>query len=346
YGEDGYQVRKALAAIREDLAADDEMLATNTSVLDGRGLAPDELLAHAAAMPFLAAHRLVIVEGLLRALGEARGGRRKKKAEADDPLEAWRLARARLADPATMPATTTLVLVEGPIPKTNAALAIFAPIALATEYRPLSPGELGGWIKSAARQRTLKLTDGAARSLASVIGSNLWALDNELDKLTAYAGGEAVDEAAVSTLVSAARETKVWDLADAIVAGNQRSALTSMGRLLTAGEAPQLLLFMIARQYRQLILVKDLRERRVPQAELQRLSEVHPARVATVATIAGRYSWAALRQAYGRILDADLSVKRGLMDDESSLQLLVHNLCALAPGGSAPRAAYTRSASG
>ena len=73
----------------------------------GRGLMPAELLAHATAVPFLASNRLVIVEGLLRALGDARSGRRRKKGDTDDPLEAWRAAAAQLADPAAMPATTT-----------------------------------------------------------------------------------------------------------------------------------------------------------------------------------------------------------------------------------------------
>jgi hypothetical protein len=48
-----------------------------------------------------------------------------------------------------------------------------------------------------------------------------------------------------------------------------------------------------------------------------------------------------VRDAYGRILDSDLSVKRGLADDESALQLLVLELCRLAPKGAA-RPAYSR----
>jgi DNA polymerase-3 subunit delta len=338
YGKDDYQVRKALAAIREDLAAEDDMLATNTTVLEGRGLSPDELLSHAMAMPFLSANRLVIVEGLLRALGEVRGGRRKKKGDGEDPLESWRQAAARLSDPATMPPTTTLVLVEGELGKTNAAFPIFAPIAYTTEYGPLPPGELSSWLKSTAKAKKLKLTEGAVQSLANLIGGDLWALDNELDKIAAYAGGETADEKMVGELVSAARETKVWELSDAVVAGNERKALTSLGRLLIAGEAPQLLLFMIARQYRQLLVLKDLRERRVAREEMQRVSGVPGFKLNEAGALAGRYEWSVLKQAYVRILEADLSVKRGLQDDESALQLLVHELCALAPRTGARRA--------
>jgi hypothetical protein len=53
--------------------------------------------------------------------------------------------------------------------------------------------------------------------------------------------------------------------------------------------------------------------------------------VDAVGALAMRFSWAGLRAAYARILDADLSVKRGLQDDETALQALVLDLCATAP---------------
>lgn len=331
HGKDDYQVRHALAAIRDALAGDDDMLASNTTVLEGRSLTPGELIAHATAVPFLSSNRLVVVEGLLAALGEARGGRGRKKKDGDDPLAAWRETAARLADPVAMPATTTLVLVEGELGRSNVAFPVFAPIARTVEYAPLAGNDLTAWITSAAKAKKLRLGEGAARMLAELVGGDLWALDNELDKIAAYAGGEAADEATVSSLVSAARETKVWELADAVVAGNERKALTTMRRLLRDGEAPPLLLFMIARQYRQLLLVKDLRDRRAGREETLRVSGVPPFKLNEVAALAGRYSWPGLRAAHRKILDADLSVKRGLQDDESALQLLVHELCALVP---------------
>src|SRR5260221_783681 len=72
YGADDFRVSEALRALKTSLDPDG-MLATNTSVLAGRGLAPHVLIQHASAMPFLGQARLVIVEGLLTALGSRRG---------------------------------------------------------------------------------------------------------------------------------------------------------------------------------------------------------------------------------------------------------------------------------
>ena len=146
----------------------------STTVLDGRGLSAGELLGNATATPFLASSRLVIVEGLLAALGEIKGGRRTKKNAADDPMEPWRRAAATLGDPATMPDTTTLVFVEGDLKKTNAAFSLFAPIAHTVEYGPLAKDELPTWIDARAREKGVKLAPRAMASLAQLIGPDLW----------------------------------------------------------------------------------------------------------------------------------------------------------------------------
>jgi DNA polymerase-3 subunit delta len=331
YGKDSYQVSHALASIKSSLGDEDGMLASNTTTLDGAGVSAPELLAHAQAVPFLAPHRLVVVEGLLRALGGIKRGRAKKNAPADDPLEPWKRAAGQLSKPETMPESTTLVFVEGDVGQNNAAFTIFAPIARAVEFKPLLGNELVAWVKNLAKRKKLKLTDGAAVTLAKLIGPDLWAIETELDKLDAYAGADAIGEAAVSALVTAAYDEKLWDVADAIVVGDERKALTSMRRLLIDGYPVPVLTSMVVRQYRQLLLMKDLRDRRVSRDETARLSGVPPFKLDDVGRIANQYSWPLLREAYTRLLDADLSIKRGLQDDESALQLLIHDLCAKRP---------------
>jgi DNA polymerase-3 subunit delta len=339
FGADAYRVRRAVNDLRDQLAASDDMLESNTAVLDGREITPQELLGHATAVPFLAANRLVVVEGLLQALGAMKGGRRKK-AKDDDPIAPWRDAFATLADKAAIPETTKLVFIEGDL-KDNRAFPLLAPIARTVEFAPLQQGELADWVNQEAARRKLRLAPRAVPALTQLVGPDLWTMSNELDKLAAYAGSDTVEPETVAELVSSARESRIWDLTDAIVAGDEQKALSAMSRLLAEGQPAPVLAFMIVREFRQMVLVKDLRERRLRQDEVLRLSGVNKFRLNAVGANASRYSWATLRQAYARLLEADLDVKRGLQDDESSLQLLVHELCALAPRGSA-RSAYSR----
>jgi DNA polymerase-3 subunit delta len=330
HGKDDYQVRKALADLRAKLSESDDMLEANTTVLDGHGLAPSELLAHATATPFLANGRLVIVEDLLLALGEVKRGRPRKRGDDDDPLERWRKVADQLADPASMPPTTTLVLVEGPNAEKSPAFEMFSASASVTECNPLDKRGVVGWVKDVAKEKGVTLGGGVAERLADLAGHDLWALDNELAKLAAFAAGETVDLAAVNGLVVAAQDAKIWDLTDAVVAGNARRAASALQRLLASGEAPQKLLISMVRPYRQLALVKDALDRRQSRDQAVRQAGVPSFKRDEMCNLADRYAWPQLRSAYRRIVDADLSVKRGLMSDETSLQLLVHDLCAFA----------------
>ena len=335
YGDDDYRVHQAVQQIRDGLGDDNGMLESNTTALDGRRVTPQELIAHATAVPFLADNRLVIVEGLIGALAQVKGGRAKKKAAADDPLEPWRQAAAQLGDKNGMPESTTLVFLDAAVTKSHPAFAIFSPIALTRECAHLNPGDLVKWVNEEARDRELKISPTAVRHLVSASGSDLWALKNDLDKLEAFAAGQPIDEQMAVALIAGSQETKFWDLTDAVVAGNERKAIAALRRMLVDGQPPPLLASMLARQYRQLVLVKDARERGASEDETAKISGVPGFKVREVSGLASRYSWPVLRTVYATLLDADLSVKRGLQDDESSLQLLVHELCALHPPAAA-----------
>jgi DNA polymerase III subunit delta len=347
YGSDSYRVRRAFAAIRDELARGDDMLSSNTTVLDGTRVSPDELLAHATAVPFLASNRLVVVEGLIGHL--AAGSRRGRRPARDDAgaddrekgrLEAWQPVAAQLTDPQAMPDTTTLVFIEGEVAGNSRALALFKPGAHVQEFRVLRGQELESWVAATAKERGAKLSPGGARLLARLIGPDLWTLSNELDKLATYAGGDSIDERTIGDLVPAAQETKVWTLTDAVVAGDERKALAALHGLLHEGEPPPLIASMLVRAFRQVAVVKDMVDSGERAAAIQRATGVPDFKVDDTVRTARRFNWPQVRRAYTLLLDADLSVKRGEQGDEASLQLVVHQLCALARASrGAPRAA-------
>jgi DNA polymerase-3 subunit delta len=343
HGGDSFQIHRAVEDIKKRLnTKDEESLASNTEVLDGAALTPLELMHHATALPFLAPSRLVIVEGLLAAIGASRGARSRKKGT-DDALAAWSQVATELGADGALPETTTVIFVEGELGRDNAAFPLFAPIAQTMEYQPVKDREVASWVKRELEGRELKLTDRAIAVLVEAVGPDLWALYNELEKLEIYAQGEPVDEKTVAAVVAQARETKLWDMTDAVLAGNERKAVEALGRLLEEGEPAPLLASMLARQYRQIAIVKDLRDKRATEGEISRAAGVPAWKVKQFASAASRYSWEDLRRAYTLLVEADLSVKRGLQDDESSLQLLLHELCGLAgPTGGPRRPAVAR----
>ena len=72
YGRDDFSLNQAVDKIKADLG-DREMVATSTTILEGRHLTLNELRNKCGVAPFLSSYRLVIVDGLLgRFEGEAK----------------------------------------------------------------------------------------------------------------------------------------------------------------------------------------------------------------------------------------------------------------------------------
>jgi DNA polymerase-3 subunit delta len=298
-------------------------------------------------VPFLGSHRLVIVHGLLgrfQQRGRSRTRRRAANEEDEGALGPWQ----RFVDalPA-LPETTALVLLDGDVSAKNPLLEALRRHAKPREFKPLAQSDVAAWINRRAASYGVSLQARAVATLAVLVGNQLWTLDSELRKLATYANGAPVTEEDVRALVSLARDPSVFAMADAVIEGRARDAVDLLQRLLSEGEAPQLLLAMIARQYRLLLLAKELLERRVRAPEISAQLGVQGFVIQRLLQQAPLYTLDGLRQAYRKLLDADLSVKRGQMDDESALQLLIFELAALAatratpggrPGYSRPRA--------
>jgi DNA polymerase-3 subunit delta len=340
-GSDSFTLHEALNELKAELDSDG-MLATNTATFEGGQLRPDELLAVCNTVPFMGAHRLVLAEGLLARFEAPRGRRRPGAATAGDPdrqagLGLWRDLPAALE---SLPPSTTLVFVEGDISERNPLLRLLSPLAQIRRFPRLSQRDLPGWIQARARQEGVDISPAAVRLLADLVGNDLWALWQELKKLALYAGGRRVEDEDVRALTVAAREASVFTLVDAVVEGRPDQALRLVEQFLDQGAAAPYLLAIITRQYRNLLLAKEMLGQRRPRAEIaERLSITSSFALGKVLEQAGRYPPARLEASYRRLLEADASIKSGIYREDLALEVLVQDLARMAAARSARRAA-------
>jgi len=326
YGRDDFSQREELARIKGGLDSDG-MLSSNTDVLDGREVSPEQLMAICDTMPFLSAHRLVVVEGLLKRFDRPerpRRGARGGRGQSTEALERWR----GLADYAQrMPDTTTLVLVDEEVSADNPLLKALSSAGQVREFRSLRPGAVLQWILERAQNQSIDISPSAARLLADLVGNNLWVLASELEKLAAYAQGRRIEGADVRALVSEARQVNIFAMVDAIVERRAAVALRLLRQLTTAGAEGGYLLAMVVRQYRLIIQARELMTAGLPSQEIgQRLGVASEFVLQRILDQAQRYSLSRLKAAYRRLLEADAGVKRGQYGEELALELLVHDL--------------------
>ena len=332
YGPDSFTLHEALTELKAELDSDG-MLTTNTAAFEGSQLRPDELLAVCGTLPFMGAHRLVLVEGLLTRFETRRGRRRASGGQAGLPgqrpdLSPWRDLPTALE---SLPPSTTLVFVDGDISRDNPLLRLLSPLAQVRTFPRLSQRDLAGWIQARAQREGVAISPAAVRLLADLVGNDLWALWQELKKLALYAAGRQVEEEDVRALTVAAREVSVFTLVDAVVEGRPDQALRLLEHLLDQGAAAPYLLAIIIRQYRNLLLAKEMLRQRRPTGEIgERLGITSRFALGKVVEQAGRYPPARLEASYRRLLEADASIKAGIYREELALELLVRDLARVA----------------
>ena len=343
YG-DSFLVDRVLRDLKEQVGAP-EVLEANTHTLSGSQGDLGQLRAVCDAMPFLASRRLVIVEGLAASLdargGDARGGRRGS-ARRSDPAGSG--AQGKMAKweglapyvEAEMPPTTLLVFLEKAVTRRNPLLESLRSVAQVQEHPTPSGEGLARWIRNRAQEKGAGITPGAIRLLSQYVGGNLWALDNELEKLSLHSWERPIEEGDVRLLVAESREASIFAAVDALLEGRAPVAMKAMHRLRSDGAELPYIVSMIARQLRLVTLARHLLERGHREAELgSRLGIAQEFALKRTLGQARRHSWASLEWLYGRLLDTDLAVKRGRLDQDVALEVLVSEVSGV---GAEPRA--------
>jgi DNA polymerase-3 subunit delta len=245
-----------------------------------------------------------------------------------DGLPAWRFLREYAA---AIPSSTELVLLDD-VGSDNQLVKDLKPVA-DVRYFPLpTRNELPDWIRDRAGGKGLTLSAKVIAGMAETVGPDLWALDNELEKMAVFAGSsDETPEAEVLGLLASQREASVFALCDAIAEGRRGQALGTLRRLVEEGQAPAYILTMIGRHYRLLTLARDGIEQRLPPGQfMDRLETRSQFVVDKTIKQAREYTLALLRRCYQRIVQADMDIKTGLFAGEVALELMVGDLASAA----------------
>ena len=285
-----------------------------------------ELKDNCNAAPFLSPHRLVIVNGLLerfepRQKRKSRTGKGSVKLKSE--LGEWQGLDSYIKQ---MPATTVLILVDGRISGYNPMLKRLLPLAEVRAFSLLRGKSLRTWIQRRVTSEGGAITPQAVDLLAELIGGNLWAMGNEIQKLLLYTQGCSIGEDDIRQLVSYAQEANIFSLVDAILEGQIKIAQKILQQLYQEGASPTYILAMTTRQFRLIALAKDL-GLGLPRRELQdKLGLASNYSLDKTLSQAKLYDFEQVKQAYDKLLETDLAIKTGKYNDRSALELLVAEL--------------------
>jgi DNA polymerase-3 subunit delta len=256
YGDEPYLVDRGVRLLLAGGVAD-EFRDFNQSVFYGNEARGDEIVEAAQTLPMFAERRLVLV--------------RKSSALSAAALE-------MLSEYVQDPAPTTCLIFQGE--KIDQRKKFFLDLKkrnCLVEYRRLYENQLGVFIRNETAAYSKRLEPAAQEMLVHLVGNNLQELATQIEKAATYVGErETIKVDDIRRIASDTKVDSVFDLANAMGEKDLVKALRSLHTILRDGEAPLMLLAMIARHYRQLRLVKELLEKKLSAPEISKAAGINP----------------------------------------------------------------------
>jgi DNA polymerase-3 subunit delta len=317
HGPDDLSRNEALAKLKEQMG-DPSLADLNTTILDGESLSLGELQQVCDSLPFMLDRRMVIVHHYLTRLG----GGGKRDGEALDALVRYL---------PSMSDSVRLIFVEADtLPKNHPILKMAGKHDKGHIQTFEGPGRGGmvGWVVQRTEAKGATIERPAADALVIAVGDDLRLLDSEIEKLAIYAGDERpITADDVDLLVPYAGTANVFAMVDAIGRRDGRTALRVLHKLLDENSAPLYLLSMIVRQFRILIQVKELSAQGLAASTIAKRAGLHPFVAEKAQRQAMNFTMGQLEIIYARLLETDLAIKTGQMEDVLALDTLVAALC-------------------
>jgi len=190
------------------------------------------------------------------------------------------------------------------------------------EFKLLEGENLKVWVKKEIKKLGGEIEEKALEKLIEFVGSDLWRIENEIKKLVNFQGKKRVELKDVRILVKPETETDIFETIDAIARKQKSLALKLVQRHLEKGDSPFYILAMINFQLRNIILVKDLIQKKKPLIKIG----LRPFLLQKTIYLARKFSFQEIKRVYQKMFELDLKIKAGQIKPDVALDLLVSGI--------------------
>ena len=300
YGEEEFLKNSYKNRLKEAIIGDDTM---NFARFEGKGLDVDELIRLADTMPFFAERRLILVEdsGFFKS--------------ASDALVQYL---------PSMPDTTILLFVETEVDKRNRLYKKVKDMGYAAELNRQDSAQLARWAGGILTREQKKITKHTMELFLSMAGDDMENIRMELEKLISYTlGREVITDEDVMAVCTVQVTNRIFEMVSAIVNRQPRKAMDLYEDLLTLKEPPMRILFLIARQFNQLLQVKDLMGKGMDKGTIASKLKMQPFVVGKTMPQARQFGREQILSYVEFCVETEEAVKSGRLQDRLAVELLI-----------------------
>ncbi|RKJ06258.1 DNA polymerase III subunit delta [bacterium D16-54] len=300
FGEEVFLKNTYKKRLREAIIGEDTM---NFARFEGKGLDVDELIRLADTMPFFAERRLILVED---------SGFFKNASEA--------LVKY-LPD---MPDTTCLVFAESEVDKRSKLYKKVKSLGHAAEMGRQDAAQLGRWAGGILAKEGRKITNRTMELFLSMVGDDMENIRMELEKLISYTmDRDVITDEDVKAVCTVRVSSRIFEMVAAIAGRQTHKAMDLYEDLLTLKEPPMRILFLIARQFNQILQVKELMEKGMDRGTIASKLKLQPFVAGKTMPQARQFSREQLFSYVNSCIEAEEAVKTGRLSDRLAVELLI-----------------------
>ena len=208
---------------------------------------------------------------------------------------------------------TTIIFWDEEAKKGNKLFKYLTEKAKTKEFEPLSKVNLRNWVKERINNCKAIMDNQALEILIENVGSDLWRMANEIDKLVNYSKKIKIED--VELLIRPEIDLNIFEMVDAIGYKNKSKAIKLFNQHLEQGDNELYLLSMFAYQIRNLIKVKSGGKLEMSPFVAQKTKQQ-----------AKSFDMEELKKIYRGLMTIDFEAKIGKADAKTALELFMVSL--------------------
>ena len=301
YGDEDYLKLQYKNKLLRALVTEGDTM--NFSRFEGKEAQVPALIDLAETMPFFAEHRVILVE--------------------DSGF--FKNAAPQLAEYLPdMPETTCMIFIEKEVDKRSKTYKSLKDIGRMVEFKTPDEKMLTRWVLTVLQKNGKKLTQPTMQLFLEKAGNSMGNIDRELEKLICYVGDrEIIQMDDVEEICTGQTENRIFDMIHMMAEKRQKEALELYYDLLALKEPPMRILFLIARQFNQLLQIKELTAAGKDKGAMASALKVPPFAVGKLTAQARAFTRDQILSWVTLCVETEEAVKTGRLSDRLAVELLI-----------------------
>lgn len=301
YGTEDYLKKQFRDNLKKAITGDGDSM--NYSYFEGK--APDSKAVSeiASTMPFFADRRLVVIEN----------------------SQLFKTADDMIIDMVKeLPDTTVVVFVENEVDKRSRLYKAVKDNGYICELNEQSDNDIMRWVVSLLKKEGRTMDNATLQLFLTKTGSSMENISRELEKLICYTMGRTtITSEDVEEVCTTQTTNRIFDMITAISQKNQDKALELYYDLLTLKEPPMRIMYLIARNFNQLLMIKELTENGNASSAIASKMGIQGFLVGKLQSQARPFKVGVLRRALEECVSLEEAVKTGRLEDRLAVEMLI-----------------------